>query len=185
MYNNNVMSLARIIPPPDTPFEAGVGKNWRSIEEELGTRLPEDYKSFINAYGSGRIGGFLWILNPFSSNQVSNLVVQARLRLNDLRELKQDFGDEGCPYPVFPEVGGLIPWGFTDNGDLLLWLAEGESESWPVVISEGRGPIFERYEESTTSFLLKLVSGDIESSIIPRNLIDRSVPFMPPPRGHQ
>lgn len=40
---------------------------------------------------------------------------------------------EKCPYPFYPEPGGLLPWAGTDNGDRVCWLTEGQPDGWTVV----------------------------------------------------
>lgn len=39
------------------------------------------------------------------------------------------------PYALFPEPGGLLVWGVTDNGDEFYWLTEGAPDDWTVVVS--------------------------------------------------
>lgn len=57
------------------------------MEARLGMVLPDDYKDFLREYGSGRVGQFLWIFNPFSKNENLNLERQVRLQAAVLREL--------------------------------------------------------------------------------------------------
>ena len=68
--------LQKVMPPPLAPIETPCA-SWQAIEAELGTLLPEDYKSFVEAYGSGRIGGFIWILNRLKNGQLAERSVNA------------------------------------------------------------------------------------------------------------
>ena len=42
--------------------------DWDALPAGLGKRLPNVYKEFVSIYGTGSIGGFLWVLNPFYPN---------------------------------------------------------------------------------------------------------------------
>ena len=40
------------------------------------------------------------------------------------------------PYPVYPEPGGLLPWGGIRDGGYAFWLTgPGEPVGWPVVLA--------------------------------------------------
>ena len=58
--------LLELAPPPTSPVDAGTPDRWGQIERTLGTTLPGDYKSLIDAYGSGEFCDLLWLLNPFT-----------------------------------------------------------------------------------------------------------------------
>lgn len=171
--------LSELVSPPSTPIESGNDVSWSEIERSLEVVLPSDYKKYINTFGSGQIGLFLTPFNPFSSNEYLNLLNQANVRLNALREIKEKYGESECPYRLHPEPEGLLPWGCTDNGDVLFWLTVGNPDEWVTVINESRGPMFEQYEESMTGFLAKLISREIASQIIPEDFLDRSSLFTP------
>lgn len=170
--------LCQVMPPPETPNEAGSLDEFLTIERELGVTLPQDYKEYIIRFGTGYIGGFLWIFNPFTQKESLNFLHQKNTRLDALRVIKEKYGDEECPYPLYPEAGGLLPWGATDNANVLYWLTIGRSDNWTVVINESRGPLFEEYQESMTSYLTKLISGNISSKIIPPRFINKKSLFV-------
>ena len=109
--------LMAVLVPPVNPFETPAAGAWASVEGRLGVPLPSDYKRFIETYGSGNIGNFLWIFNPFSNNENLNLERQVVTQAEVLNELRS-YG-ESVPYKPFPEQGGILPFGITDNGDLL------------------------------------------------------------------
>jgi len=58
-------SLRKVLPPPATPTETTGAGSWPPVEASLGIHLPGDYKEFIDVYGTGVIGDFLWVFNPF------------------------------------------------------------------------------------------------------------------------
>jgi hypothetical protein len=171
-------SLRQVVEPPGEPVEGGHRIKWGEIEAELGLQLPNDYKEYIREFGTGSIGGFLWIFNPVSENDNLNLLKQTTAQLPGLRSLR-DRDPEYIPYALYPEEAGLLPWGLTDNGDLMLWRMAGPSDEWSVVIKESRGPDIEEFPCGMTEFLRGLVTGDIESEIIPRELLDLDRLFVP------
>jgi hypothetical protein len=65
---NALGKLVKILPPPKKPVEAH--GDWRKAEAKLGTSLPDDYKTFIEAYGTGAISYELRILSPFTRHEV-------------------------------------------------------------------------------------------------------------------
>jgi hypothetical protein len=171
--------LTHVMPPPVDPEETGSTNEWQSVEETIGTRLPSDYKQYINTYGSGSIGDFLWPYNPFSRTEALNLMQRNESDLGALREIRELAGEDEVPYPLYPEPEGLLSWGISDNGDVLYWLTQGDPDDWHVIINESRGPWFERFEESATSFLANLITGDIVSEILGRSNLQGTILFRP------
>ena len=161
----SIDSILKIIEPPPTPSEAGDIDGWKRVEEIMKTKLPIDYKQYISTYGTGCICEFLWPLNPFSKNKYLNLMAKSEAELNSLRDLKKmDFQE--CPYPLFPDSGGILTWGVTDNGDVLFWLTQGEPDKWITVINESRSPVYEEFDRTMTQFISDLIRGQIRSNII-------------------
>jgi hypothetical protein len=164
--------LMEMMPPPPAPVEAP-GISWLAIEENVATELPQDYKSFIETYGSGCVAAFLYIFNPVSSREPINLLKQIPRQLWALKVLAEEFG-ERLPYPLFPALGGLLPFGITDNGDVLHWLTSGTPKDWQVVVNESRAPRYELYSLDMTTFLVRLLTRSVRCSIFPDDF--------PPPR---
>jgi hypothetical protein len=157
-------SVSTVLLPPANPAEIPDNEDWHKVETQL-RRLPSDYKSFINGFGTGSINGFLWILNPISNNRHLNLLREMDPMLGALRELR-DSG-EPCPYPIHPEPGGLLPFGKTDNGDVLYWLTTDEPERWTIVVNAALDPTFEKFDTNMTEFLAAVLSRRIQCSIFP------------------
>ena len=121
-------SLRTIIAPPDLPRESGSPAAWAAVEEELGIALPNDYKEYVHTFGTGKIADFVLPYNPFSDNRFLNLLKQVPKQVGTLRQMKEEFGEEECPYPLYPDPAGLLPWGCTDNGNILFWLTTGHPD---------------------------------------------------------
>lgn len=160
-----LVDLIREVAAPKNPVATGP-LAWGEIEARLGCALPDDYKEYIETFGLGCLDGFLYVFSPFSENRNLNLFAQVETRLAALRELKASSRDE-VQYPLFPETGGLLPWGASDNGDVLFWLTEGQANEWGVVINAGRDARCEEYAGGMAYVLSQLLSGAAVSKIFP------------------
>jgi hypothetical protein len=161
------MDLKGILKPPLQPQEHIV--DWDMVQGALQTPLPVDYKDFIERYGTGRIDGFLWVLSPVADNPNINLLKHGRVILRTLRDHRTAVASSKRPVPfaAFPEPGGLLPWGYTDNGDACYWkTGDADPNLWRVVVNDGRGSMWEQFEGSMTTFLGALLSRRHESQIL-------------------
>jgi hypothetical protein len=166
MADDEFSRLLRLMSPPATPIDSS--GNWSAVEKQLTTRLPDDYKRFIEHYGTGRVAGLLWPLNPFSSNEHLNLLKKAPVILDAERTLRDSF-PKYHPWPLFPEPGGMLPWCSTDNGDYILWRTIGEPNEWTVFIYEVRGIVRQDYSIGMAAFLYHWLNGEIELRIFDRS----------------
>jgi hypothetical protein len=169
--------LLTVMPPPMRPAEAPVAEDWRAVEVQLGVALPEDYKHFIQKYGTGKISDFLWIFSPFTTRENLNLHSQIEVQRAVLDELRS-FG-EPIPYDYFPIAGGLLPFGMSANGDVLFWKTCASSEQWPVVVNEARSPSWEVFDIPMAQFIFDILSGKRSSKILPLDSIVESPRFDP------
>lgn len=163
----SVEELLRLVPRPTGTRPAGRSV-WGEVEFRLEVSLPADYKSVVDAYGSGAFGGFIWLLQPCSANQALDLARQVASRLDALRVVRG--GGEPVPFDLGDAFGGeLLPWGFTENGDVCYWVRKrGEPpEMWSVAVNEARGPAWELYDGSVADFLVSVLSGVYRVSIFP------------------
>jgi hypothetical protein len=165
--------LTDVVPPPETPFEA-FGGPWEPIEKEAGSPLPQDYKDFARLYGSGYFMEFLGVSMPRSANP--NTCFEAQLK----QTCDTFLGLDDLPYAMWPEPGGLIPFGSSDDGDFLFWLPRGAPNEWPVVIWS-RGLLkFEVVEHDLTGFLAAVASGEPVGADFPEpSFFEDAEPFQP------
>lgn len=164
------MSIDRleiVISPPDNPAEVPTNEVWREVEHDL-AKLPNDYKDFINRYGTGCIDSFIWVFNPASSNNNLNLGVQVRLYAETLKNLNESGMEPRIV--VFPTPHGVLPFGVTDNGDVLFWETNREPDSWAVAVLESRSwlPLL-KFEMNMTSFLAGVSEGSIVCDAFPED----------------
>ena len=112
----SLQELAAVLPPPAEPRETR--GEWAKVEAEVGTPLPADFKDYVARYGTGVVNEFLWPLNPFAANENINLVAEIRFQLETLRETRAKFPRK-FTFAIFPEPGGYLPWGRSENGDVM------------------------------------------------------------------
>ena len=164
--------LRRLLPPPAEPVEAGQPDGWAAVEAALGTELPSDFKSFTELYGSGKVDDFLYLFNPFARGQDGNLLVERDRVLAAYRQTRARFPDR-LALPPFPESGGVLPLGRTDNGDELYWVTQGRPDGWPVALLEARAALQELHPMQVTEFLAALAANQLTSRILPDDVLDR------------
>lgn len=70
--------------PPATPRRS---RDWATVERQLGTPLPDDYKELIETYGGGVFDETIWLLDPECPDEDYNLHGQATERAATLADL--------------------------------------------------------------------------------------------------
>jgi hypothetical protein len=89
------------------------------------------------------------------------------------RETRAKFPDR-LPLPPWPDPGGLLPLGRSDNGNELYWLTGGPADAWPVVAFAGRSTRHEVHRHPVTAFLALLLSGELSTSVFPDSFLRRT-----------
>lgn len=172
----SINEFSSIVAPPQEPSETSSKNRWAEVTDRFGFPLPFDYTKFIDLYGSGQIGNWLTVFNPFSSNKNISLIDQFFSSLSGLSELKKEFPDS-IPYPLLFEPGGLLPWGLSIDGDLFCWATTGTNGKWSIVlICRHSDP--EEYRVSFTEFLIEAIKGNIKSAAIPQEWPTSKVDFV-------
>ena len=144
------------------------------------TPLPSEYTDFIGKYGTGNICEFLTVLSPAAANPHMNLTARGAMLLRSLRECRTTVGQDRS-IPVFPERGGLLPWGVTDNGDVCYWRTQSPNpDLWPIVVNDGRGSMWEEFPGTMTEFLHALLSCEFESDILTDEDFPPAEPYFSP-----
>ncbi|WP_020475356.1 SMI1/KNR4 family protein [Zavarzinella formosa] len=155
-----VKELVSFIPPPTSPLEVGDQSTWSSIEAELGSPLPSDYRDFVSTYGTGLLANLINVFNPFSRGEYRNLL-QSTKRILDIARTLKIIMPERMPYAIFPEIGGMLPWATDENGNWYFWLTEGSPDEWPVIAGNSRDVDFQRFDIPMTTFLAKALKRKI------------------------
>jgi hypothetical protein len=148
--------LERVPAPPE---RAGAREDWGATERSLETALPSDFKQMVDAYGPGTLCGHIYWFTPSSPHSMRSEVdelLEAYLSLRDVLP-------EACPWPAFPEPGGLLPWARTSNREELYWVTKGEPDEWIVVAADL--PETTVHAITTTEFVLGWVEGALETAV--------------------
>ncbi len=66
---------------------------------------------------------------------------------------------EAVPYPVFPQPGGLLPFGTLGDVDILNWRTAGDPDQWPFVYYNREEGFFEVKGLTAVEFVLETVKG--------------------------
>jgi hypothetical protein len=164
--------LRRLLPPPADPVEPGRPDGWAEVEAAVGTQLPGDFKAFTELYGSGMVDDFLYLFNPFAAGQDGNLLVEKDRVLAAYRQTRARFPDR-LPLPPFPEEGGVLPLGRTENGDELYWVTKRDPDDWPVALLESRGALLELHPIPVTGLLAALAANQLTSRVLPDDVLGR------------
>jgi SMI1-KNR4 cell-wall len=156
--------LVVIAPPPVDPVTSR--GDWSVAEARAGVSLPADYRRLIGLYGCGIFGGEVWLCSPFAANPNIELVEDGRDLLNGDRDVRQ-LDPEDFPYPLFPEPGGLLPWGRTHGGDNLYWRTGPGPDEWTVVANGSRSADFAEFPGGVAAFLLAWIEGMWSPDVLP------------------
>ncbi|MFI5801891.1 SMI1/KNR4 family protein [Streptomyces sp. NPDC051561] len=128
---SGLAALTALVPAPPKP-ELGE-QTWEWLYERLGTRLPTAYTELMRQYGGGTWAGWLNLGTPLSADRLG-LAEHARWGCDVYRSLR-DGHPEYYPLAVWPEPGGILPFGDTIDGDALCWLTVGDSpDDWPLIV---------------------------------------------------
>lgn len=155
--------LLKIVTPPDKPREVPAKPNWAAVEKKLGLQLPDDYKRYVTKFGTGVLGSFLRVYNPFSKREYTSLQ-KSVISVCEIHQMRSDT----FPYEFYPETPGLLPWGNDDNGNNLFWLTRGARNKWPVVVCSGRDDRSQLFEMGMTAFLARTFTGEVKCKIWPK-----------------
>lgn len=165
----------KVIKVPESPCNNGNKADWEEFENKEIQIFPDDYKAFINTYGSGVINNFIWILNPFEKNENINFFKKSKEMLDAYSELKQMFPNDYV-YDVYPQSKGLLPCGVTDNGDEIYWKTDQHINDWKIIVYDSSAESYE-YDMSLIEFLYKICIKEIMCEAFPDDLFDKEAKF--------
>ncbi|MBW3087112.1 hypothetical protein KEM60_03342 [Austwickia sp. TVS 96-490-7B] len=166
--------LATLIRPPS---DLASKFDWIAIENQLGHKLPWDYKQIVEMYGPGVFDDFLWILQPSNVNPNIDLCRQSSEQLNALRTLRE--GGEEVPFELNIGDEQLAPWAVTDNGDICYWVRSSshDPDQWIVTVNDSREPLWMTLPFTTAEFLYKILSRNLRLDIFPEDFPSHSPRF--------
>jgi hypothetical protein len=169
--------LLLLVPPPNTPIDAPRKGDWEAIEKRF-TRLPTDYKRFLECYGTGSFCNFFTIFNPLSRHEPVNLISRAPQIRDIYLSLRTEFPDE-FPHEFFPTPGGLLPAGATAGGTTIVWQTGEDCDSWTIGVLSDGFPRIEASDLGLVAWLVTLLQGQIRNSYFPDDIATRPLTFTP------
>jgi len=133
--------------------------DWSAIEQEWETAFPADYKQFLDLFGAGDFGDYLGVMAPFPQDHDAHQAGMGVIRLDGrmLEEL-------GCPFPAYPEKGGVVAFGATPDGDTLLYRTARKPEDWRIVTWSRVGGRWREHEHGFVDFVLELLYARLEKN---------------------
>jgi hypothetical protein len=150
---SSIDKLTQVLAKPKKPyFPISDPDKWNEVESRIGTQLPNDFKDFIGHYGTGAIGDFIVLFNPFSPIKSANYFDYMDFVLRTQREFNES------PFPVFPEHEGMLPLATTSDGDRILWLTKGSPDTWTIVVLAVRSDYYETYPFGMSELLFRLTT---------------------------
>ena len=178
MTIDELAELKKIIPPPKMPW-CSKG-DWGNIQTEWEISLPNNYKQFIEVYGTGSLAREIAIYNFLDPDDL--VIVQDTLsrlcearQLMDERDITFENNHRSFPFPIYPESGGILPWAYGADGWDFLWLTESNSNNWSILISyKNFENYFQYHDTSVPQILIMLFSNppnevlQIDSTFIPK-----------------
>lgn len=146
LQNQYELLADRLGEPSETPLPL----DWHNARRIFGGRFPSDYEAFLERYGCGDIGDIMIVApnGPSGANSI------------ELLESLQGFQGPGAGWrssgpPVYPDKGGLIPWGRTSDYQVLCWAPSDENpDNWGIVIVDGKTGDWSYKPDATFSSLL-------------------------------
>ncbi|MGH8876361.1 MAG: hypothetical protein ACRD0P_03305 [Stackebrandtia sp.] len=142
------------------------GVDVASLEAELGTQLPTDYRFLTETFPYGLFQDWLQLLHPHWMRDSAAFASWIRQWCAIQRDAKASVAPT-FPYDFFPDPGGLLPWADI-NGDIqFYWVARGEPDTWPVVVGDrALGEASDVYSMPTAEFLEALLNGTVAPPIL-------------------
>ncbi len=143
--------------------------DWAAIEGDLGVRLPADYKLLAESFPGGSFRGWVRVRLPERTGDDRPRLLSdfAAAELEALREFRET-GECVFPFPLFPEPGGVLPWGWLDSPGVAYWLTgPGDPDEWPVIVATEEGDYWERLDGPACEFLAEVAAGRYDASGFP------------------
>jgi hypothetical protein len=148
--------VAAVLGAPD---HQPSGVDWMAVRGRLGLRLPDDYVRLASAYPALRINDFLNVLHPVSGVE-SYRLLDYGLRLTEAGATLAARYPEEYPQSYYPAPGGLLCWGWTDNGDHCYW----RTDDWRIVVGDGD---YWPFDGDVTDFVTEFFLGRLECPVFP------------------
>ncbi|WP_371484233.1 SMI1/KNR4 family protein [Kitasatospora sp. NBC_00315] len=154
--------LQRIQDILGEPERAVAPPPWDRCAAETGVVLPQDYRAFVDRYGSVRICNDLLVWVPsaqFDPHGFEKFVRANRFAEEDILLAYED-REEEIPFEIHPAPGGLLAWANNTKGDYCFWHTVGtDPDAWPVVVWIQDDLRWDVVDVTATELLADVVTG--------------------------
>ena len=147
------------------------------FQVETGVSLPSDYLAWAETYPSLEICSELLVTNLIAGSDLTDIPTRLASTVDRIsierenspmrRTVYDDSGVKIGAKPwlaVYPEIGGLLPWGIDTKGGIYMWNTEAENpELWNIVVYDGA---WREFDSGFLDFLIRLIQGDFIDSPI-------------------
>lgn len=163
---------ALIGPPAAVPAPV----DWTALREAHGLVFPPDYRELVETYPPLNFYEYLFVqvpggrrvysllpVSPWVNDQIRDSLVMPGMKFGHFTPETGENVEAGDPdpgYVVYPEPGGLLPFGGYDGG-LCLWLTDPDPLRWTVVVLNPDTGWW-HYRGSTIAFLTDIVTGNVK-----------------------
>jgi hypothetical protein len=135
--------------------------DWRSVESDLGTALPGDYKELCDRFGPGYFSRYIRVVPGLGRESV----LYWRQVHKELFE-ESPVGEEltFSPYKAYGVDGknGLLTWGTSETEGFFFWLADAavDPDEWPILARYDMSldQEWDRYEMSVSEFVYRVIA---------------------------
>lgn len=168
--------LLAICDPPQNPVDRPTAQDWKELEVGMGLELPQDYKEFLDRFGTGAFGAFdeieedaffdlLFTVSPGTTRHELGALSMIPPMTEAIAEFKRRWPDR-VPGDVYPEAGGLLYVGGTTTRHDLFWKTGGPPEGWTCLIGDNYCDNWFDFEADLTTSLAAIVAGDVPDWVI-------------------
>lgn len=136
--------------------------SWEAVGERWPITFPADYRELVSTFGSGVFDNIVGVTSPIESKAALTAFTRdMRAKLANARY------NDSSPYRLFPDDGGLLPWGEAGDACTLFWRTDrGGPDDWTIVYCDASCSEWEEFDGSASEFLFELISGRIDSRLI-------------------
>lgn len=175
-----IQELLQLVPPPSDAQDAH--GDWKRLESDLGLSLPADYKHYIEEYGSGTLCTLFEIGSPFGlESHYKKSVKDAWHSWAGIYHSWGDVSESELPFPIYPSVPGLLPWGTYGDVDVIGWLTDPDPSLWYIVYKDQYEGFFELRDFGFSKFLVSALKGDspLPDSVMSKQIVNARRTFVP------
>jgi hypothetical protein len=157
-------------------------RDWPTVEQDIGTVLPDDYKELLTRFPSGTYRNVITVANPIDGRTGYADFIREKIHgtLEILRDEDLEYLED-TSYGVFPEPGGLLPWGHDGQGGMLCWITEpSDPNQWRVAYYSQGGSSWREHPGPMTRVIAEVLTSTGNDNIFGWALDDEPAVFRVP-----